>query len=263
MKKTTYALIALIGALFLGTFLFFFILSLHPDDKDRWSIVSIEGPETETALGNFNRIEVIDSLDHYSFYNYDNEMYSYPVFCISVSDSVQTPSIKMKEGWNDFISYLVEDSTLTITFKTSNKWINSQDAPVDITVPSLTYASFDYDGLTRIYGGDFDDLKVDLKSAINLDSISARKVEINFTKNDETSITTKSSRIDRLDVMTNYQTNLYNYSQVDSITLSATEYKKRIYVNLYGKYSGVVKTVASDDQDFEVSTFGSNTIKFE
>lgn len=261
MKKTTYALIALIGVLFLGTFLFFFILSLHPDDNDRWSIVDIEGRDIEIYLADFNRIEVIDSLEHYSFYDYDQVLYTYPVFCISVS--VHTPTIKMKEGWNDYISYLVADSTLTLTFKDSKKWINSIDAPINIAVPSLTYASLDYEGLTRIFGGAFDDLKIDLKSAIEFDSISARKVEITCTKNDETSITAKSSSIDKLYVMNNYQTNLYNYSEIDSIILSSAEYKKRPYVNLCGKYSGVVKTVASDDQNFEVSIFGTNSIKFE
>lgn len=261
MKKTTYALIAVLAIMLAGIFTCLLILSHHRTNRKGYMPVAVAGTTVTDRTPQFNKI-VIETSGYAEFYDNETEYSSADnLFKIICNDSVQAPSVTMSDGWKKFLSYSVSDSTLTLTFKEDCGDIAVGSSYITVMTPTLCELTVD-DGvpvsLTRSTIGV---LNAKINNELNFDSCKVAKVNFTCTnKYSYVNIDAAETEIDSL--------NVYN---VDDISISAdgrirqtTLYGRPAIsthrANLYGTGLIDVSTVpASDEHSFELVFYGNRS----
>lgn len=173
MKKSTYALIALVALLFVGNFVFFLLLS-HFKSGSYYTpnIYVVRGEAKEHTLQPFNAIALTDQNGH-RFYT-DGNLDFRDFVHIVISDSVSAPTITLSDGWDGQLQYAVEDSTLTIEFVDENIEISPSD--ITIITPSLSSLNIEDSFPVDIVSGTVGTLIIDYSDNLSLGTLKANQV---------------------------------------------------------------------------------------
>lgn len=261
MKKTTYALIAMVGLFFAGIFAIVLLLRFNQSSNNNYKVTPtlIAGEPKEHRLEPFTSIRMEDSEDSHRFYVNGERDYDSSFVHIVLSDSVASPSITLSDGWEGVLQYAVEDSTLTIRFLDGNRDIEPSDIIIAAHgVASLYFAS---DFPADIEGGTVETLKVEFYNSLSLGKLKAGQVIA--TETDGTygsTVNADEAEIGYLELNNISDVDFFCNNGVNNVCVSAGKDVKNCDISLRGSVSGTLRTHSDDlDQKFRLITFGDKT----
>lgn len=138
MKKTSYVILALIGAwLLLGTIVLVLIAANgHPrDNDDNPGTADMTGPKTTLEIDPFDKVEFHSTVYLYTNDDYDDDD-TFRGVEIRKSDSY---AVEYAESWGDGFTYEINDGTLSITLNNPEgmkSWRVTGD-PIIVRLPDI------------------------------------------------------------------------------------------------------------------------------
>jgi len=260
MKKTTYALIALIGLLFAGIFVIVLLLRFNQSTDSRMAeITVIEGEPNEHRLEPFTSIRLEDSDGGHMFFA-DDELSFDDLVHIVISDSVAAPTITLSDGWDGVLEYAVEDSALTVRFLDGNPNIEPSD--ITIVTPSLSSLYIGENFPTEIVGGTVSTLTVEYHYHLHLGKLKAEQViaKTKISSYSESTVHADEAEIGYLELDDISAVTLYSNERVNTVCVSAGKDSNYCDISIIGSISGTLRTHAVDQrQEFRITTLGNNT----
>ncbi len=261
MKKTTYALIAMVGLFFAGIFVIVLLLRFNQSSNDyRVKPALIAGEPKEHRLEPFTSIRMENSEDLHRFYINGERDYDPSFVHIVLSDSAASPAITISDGWDGILKYYVKDSTLIVIFLDGNRDIEPSD--ITIVAPGVASLYFASDFPAEIESGTVDTLKVEFYNSLSLGKLKAGQViatETNDTYSGST-VNADEAEIGYLELNNIRDVDLFCNNGVNNVCVSANESVNCCDISLTGTISGTIRTHADvPDQEFSLSTRGDNT----
>lgn len=262
MKKTTYAIIALVALSLAGMLIFFAVLSRHGKPTDSDDAILVSGPVKTISTAPFDQIFILDQNEN-SFVDVDGDEYSDAdaVFRIQVIDSLTQPEILMPEGWEDYVEYSAGNSRLQFSFTSRREDFNVGDNVITILTPSLKTLDVLGDVPVIISDSRLGSLTARFRDRLELHNTAIGKLDMTErSKYSSTSIFARDSEVDSL-VVRNVNDVIVSGERISHIVLFGSTEITSCDATILTDAATVTTVAADPSQTFNIGISGSRSLK--